>query len=107
MTVSEMVETAISEGIAAYKKNSKGTPEARRLDRHEPTFIDGQWYTCWREYAVCRMAEQIQEILPYADVEVELDGNASLLTVSASEEEQRELSSRLYLFLKKNCGMAL
>lgn len=71
------------------------------LDRHEPVEICGETFRTWRELAVYAMAEYIQEIMPNADVSVVMDGNNSTLSVSVDEEEQRELNSKLFVFLKK------
>lgn len=66
------------------------------LDRKEPVALNGVTYTCWRELIIHCAANFIQEICPNADVQVMLDGNDSTLKVELTEEEQRELNSKLY-----------
>lgn len=101
MTTEELIETFISAGVDAYKKNYRNSPQGRKLDRHIPVEICGETFSTWRELAVYAMAAHIQEIMPNADVSVVMDGNNSTLSVSVSEEEQRELNSKLFVFLKK------
>lgn len=96
-----MIEEFISMGIKAYKKNSKGSIEARKLDRHESVIIQGQEFTCWREYTIFKMAEYICEIIPQSKVEVTLDGNDSTIQIELDDLEQQKLNREMFLFLQK------
>lgn len=101
MTTEDLIESFITEGIAAYKKNHRHSLHGRMLDRHEPVEISGVTFSCWRELAVYAMAEHIQDVLPDADVSVIMDGNNSTIELCVSKDEQRKLNSSLYVFLKK------
>lgn len=96
-----MIEEFISIGMKAYKKNSKGSIEARKLDRHESVIIQGQEFTCWREYTVFKMAEYICKVIPKSRVEVMLDGNNSSIKIELNEFEQEKLNRQMFLFLEK------
>lgn len=101
MTTEELIETFIDAGVSAFKKNYRHGPQGRSLDRKQPTEICGMTFTTWRELAVYGMAEHIKELLPGVDVECWLDGNDSRIEVSLTEEEQRELNGKMFVFLKK------
>lgn len=101
MTTEDMIETFISEGIRAYKKNSGDCFEARRLNRHESVVIEGQEFKCWREYVIYRMAEYICKIIPEAKVEIVLDGNDSTIKIELNNFEQQKLNRKMFLFLQK------
>ena len=96
-----MIEEFISMGVKAYKKNSRGSLEARKLDRHELVILQGQKFTCWREYTIFKMAEYICEIIPQSKVEVTLDGNDSTIQIELDDSEHQKLNRELFLFLKK------
>lgn len=104
MTTQDLIEQFIDAGMRAYKKNykRKNCSQARRLDRHEPVMINGVedvTFHYWREVVVYKMAEYIQEILPDAEVNMILDGNNSTIELTITDEEQRTLNSKLYVFL--------
>ena len=101
MTTEDLIEKFISEGVDAYKKNSRNCLEARRLNRHEPVEVDGYEFRYWREYVVYRMAEYIKGKLPDSDVEVELDGNDSMIRIGLDDSEQEKLNREMFLFLRK------
>ena len=101
MTTEDLIEELISSGINAYKKLNRNTPEGRKLSRHEKAVIEGVEFTCWREYAVYKTAEYISEVIPPKQVEVTLDANDSVITITCDENEQQEINRKLYLFLKK------
>ena len=71
MTTEEMIEQYISEGVKAYKKLNRNTPEGRKLDRKEPVNIEGIEFSCWREYATYKVAECIHETLPTVKIDVD------------------------------------
>ena len=97
-----MIEEFISMGIKAYKKNSRGSLEARKLDRHESVMIQGQEFSYWREYVVYKMAEYICEIIPQSKVEVTLDGNDSTIQIELDDSEHQKLNRELFLFFTEN-----
>lgn len=103
MTTEKLIETILMEGRKAFlKKTQYESLEIRKLIRHEPVMIDGTEYNYLQELVVEKTAEFIQEILPDAEIEIELDGNNSTLSVELTEEEKRLLTSKLYVFLKTN-----
>lgn len=102
MTTQELIETFINEGMYAFKKNHRDSKNGRMLDRHQPCVIEGNTFTCWRELIVYAICKYIQEQMPDVDVECILDGNDSTVELTLSDEEQRELNSKLYVFLKTN-----
>ena len=101
MTTENLVENFIELAIKSYKKNGKGSQKARKLERHETIIVDGNEISCWREFACYKMAEWIAEEIPEAKVILDLDGNDSVIRIEVSEEEQRELNSKMISFLKK------
>jgi hypothetical protein len=106
MTTEEIIERYIIEGYNALKTHTaKRSPEIRKLIRHEKVIVDGNEYSCLKEFAVERVAEEIRKILPDCEIEVLLDGNGSTLTVELTEEEKRKLTGEFYSFLNKYCGV--
>jgi len=101
MTTEDMIEEFIQLAMKAYKKNSKGSVEARKLDRHESVMIQGQEFSYWREYVVYKMAEYIHKIIPDAKIEVLLDGNDSAIKIELNNFEQQKLNRQMHLFLQK------
>lgn len=101
MTTEDMIENLIELGVKAYKKNSGNSPEAIKLNRHEPIIVDGCEFSYWREYTVYRIAQYIHGILPEANIDVELNGNDSSIQIEMDDLEQRKLNRELFLFLKK------
>lgn len=104
MTTEEIIERYIDEGYNALKKHTaKRSSDIRKLIRHEPVIMNGVEYSCLKEFAVERVAEEIRKIIPDADIEVELDGNDSTLSVELTEDEKRKLTTEFYAFLEKYC----
>lgn len=102
MTTEELVEDFIEAGVKVYKKNYKNCPEGIKIYRHEPVVLQGIEFNCWREYAVYKMGQYIQEVCPEIGIEIELDGNNSVIKLDIpSDEVQQKLNSVLYNFLKK------
>lgn len=103
MTTSDMIETFVSVGMKAFKKLYKDTAEGRKLDRHEAVVVNGNEFTYWREYTVYKMGEYIRDILPEADIIVELEGNDSTIRIeNVSDDDVQKLNRMMYLFLEKN-----
>lgn len=101
MTTEDLIEDVIEKGVKAYRKNYRNNEQGIRLTRHEPVEVQGVTFTYWREYAVYKMAQYLQEICPSVSVEVILDGNDSTLKLEIDDAEQRRINSTLYSFLKK------
>ena len=99
MTTEELIETYIQQGMCAYKKLNRNSPEGRKLERHEAVTIEGIEFSCWREYAVYKVAECIHDALPDVKLEVELDGNSSALMLEITEDEQKKLDKKMSDFL--------
>ena len=101
MTTEDLIESFISAGVDAFKKNYRRTRQGRMLDRHTPVEICGQTFSCWRELAVYGMADYISDVLPDVEVECILDGNNSTLSLELTCEQQRKLNGNMFAFLKK------
>jgi len=101
MTTEDMIEEFISQGMCAYKKLNRNTPEGKSLEQHHPVTIEGYTFSCWREYAVYKTAEFIKSKIPEGYIEVELDGNNSSISVEISDLEQRKLNGIMFSYLKK------
>lgn len=101
MTTEDMIEVFIEKGTFAYKKLNKNTKEGMKLYRHEKVEIEGQVFTCFREYAIYKMGEFLKENLPEAYVEVTLDGNDSTILLEVSDEEQQKVNTKMYSYLKE------
>lgn len=100
MTTEDLVEELIQNGLKAYKKLNKNTREANFLNRQEEVEIENIKFSCWREYAVYKTGEQLQEILPNAKVVVTLDKNNSSIELEINDTEQQKVNAFLYSFLK-------
>lgn len=96
-----MIEKLIDLSYPAYKKNSRGCIEARKLDRKEPVVINGVEFSCWREYICYKVCEYIKSKIPEAELELELDGNDSTINLAMNEEESRTLNSKMYVLIKE------
>ena len=96
-----MIEKLIELCYPAYKKNSKGCIEARKLDRKEPVVIDGVEFNCWREYICYKVCEYIKSKIPEAELDLELDGNDSTIHLSMTDEESRTLNNKMYVLIKE------
>lgn len=88
MTTEDMIKQIYEYSYKAYKYSRK-CPEGIKLDRKEPVEIDGQIFTCWKEYVMFRVAQYLQDKVPYATVEVSLDGNNSNIELTCSDDEQK------------------
>jgi len=100
MTTEDLIEALIVEGIRAYKKLNRNTPEGRKLTRKEAVKIDNDVeFSCWREYAVYKVAEYLRDLLPDIPIEVTLDGNDSVLQIEIDEKEQQKINGSIYSFL--------
>lgn len=102
MTTADLIEEFIQVGMKAYKKNSKGSVEASRLDRHQPIVIDNVEFTCWREWTCYKMCEYLKDTIPDMYVECNLDGNDSNIVIEVTDEQQQVLNREIFLFLEKN-----
>ena len=103
MTTEELIEAFMDAGLKAFKSERKRSSDARKLDRHETIELppDGVKVSCWREFVAYKMAEWIQETVPTCTVELELAGNDTVLSVEATEEENKKLAAELDGFLRK------
>lgn len=101
MTTEDMIEVFLEKGTWAYKKLNKNTKEGMKLYRHEKVEIEGQVFTCFREYATYKMSEFLKENLPEAYVEVTLNGNDSTILLEVSDEEQQKVNAKMYSYLKE------
>lgn len=101
MTTEDLIERLLEEGTSSYKKLYKDTAIGRALTRKQEVSIDGVTFSCWREYAVYKTAEYLATLVPPKQVEATLDGNDSTLSVTCSDEEAREISRKIYVFLSK------
>ena len=104
MTTEDLIEKVLSVALWAYKKNSRGSKEALKLDRHEYIEVDGYKFNYWREYVSYKMCELICDTLPELkkgeEIQLQLDRNDSTITVTLDEKQQEKLNRKLYLILK-------
>ena len=101
MTTEDMIEKLIDLSYKAYKKNSKGCLEARKLDRKEPVEIDGYTFTCWYEYICYKVCEYIKLKIPDAEIDLELDGNGTTINLSLQDGDAQVLNNKMYLLIKE------
>lgn len=99
MTTEGMLEDLIQLSLKAYKKNSRGCKEWLQLSRHETVIIDGIPFNYWREYAVYKVCEWLND--KGIKVECNLDGNNSSIIINVNEEEQRVLNNKLFVLINK------
>lgn len=102
MTTEDIIEELIQQGVKAYKKLNGNTQEGKMLTKHKPIQIEGIEFSCWREYSVYKTAEYLRDLLPEIPIEVELDGNNTVLKIEVSVKEQQKINSILYSFLTEN-----
>lgn len=100
MTTEDLIEDFIQKGVKAYKKLYRNTIEGHKLDRHETIKIKGVEFSCWRELAVFKMGEYLNEDHSIY-VEVYLEGNNSKLIIEIDDKQQQKLNNMLYCFLKQ------
>ena len=62
--------------------------------------VDGVTFNYWREYAVYKVCEYLREKSPEAEIECNLCGNDSYISISISDEEQKQLNVVMNNFLK-------
>lgn len=101
MTTSEMIEELIQLSYRSYKRQSKGCLEASRLDRKQPTVIDGITFTCWHEYVCYKVCQYIKSKIPDAEVSLELCGNDSTVGVVLDDREEEAINRRMYRLIKE------
>ena len=99
MTTESMLEELIQMSMKAYKKNSKGCDEWNKLNRHETVMIDNIPFNYWREYAVYKVSEWLND--KGIKVECNLDGNNSSIVINVNEQEQRILNNKLFVLISK------
>ena len=100
METSDLIEQLIELGYQSYKRQNKNTIEWQKLQRHEPVIIEGQEFTCWREYVVYRTCEYIKDELPEAEVVCNLDGNNSNIELKIDDNEEIKINMLLKNFFK-------
>lgn len=102
LTTEDMINEILDFTYDAYRKASRGCPEADKLSRKVPVIIDGYEFSCWREYTTYKTAQYLHEKSPDTDIEVELDGNDSIIHITLDGNQQRDLDKILYSFLQEN-----
>lgn len=102
MSTEELIEEMIELSYPFYKRNSRGCVEALKLDRKEPVDIDGIIFSCWREYVCFKVAEYLRDKCPEAHIELELNGNDTVIHLEVDDSEQQTLNQKMYKFLKEH-----
>ena len=100
MTTEQMIQAIIDAAYPMYKRNSKGCVEAYKLDCKQPVDIDGITFTCWREYVCFKVAEYIKDKVPDCNLELQLDGNDTVIQVELDDDQQKKLNVAMNKFLK-------
>lgn len=100
MTTEDMIKQIYDYSYKHYKQ-SRNCPEGLKLDRKEPVEIQGIEFSCWKEYVMFKVAEYLQDKLPYADVQLNLDGNDTTIDLVCSDDEQRKLNSNMFSLIKE------
>ncbi len=101
MTTEELIEEVIQLSMKAYKKNSRGSTEALRLDRKQPVKIDGIEFHCWREYTCYKVCEYLKDKCPTLHIELFLDENNSQIKIIVSDTEQKLINQKMFTLLKE------
>ena len=101
MTTEDMIEQLIDLSYHKYKKISKGCKEYDLLNRKIPVVINGIEFTGWREYVCYKVCEFIKSKIPEAELELELDGNDSIIALEMNDEEKRKLNNKLFVLIKE------
>ena len=101
MTTEDMIERIIDLSYRKYKKISKGCKEYDLLNRKIPVVIDGIEFTGWREYVCYKVCEFIKNKIPEAELELELNGNDSIIALEMNDEEKQKLNNKLFVLIKE------
>ena len=96
MTTEDLIEQLIDLSYYKYKKLSKGCREFDLLNRKIPVTIDNIEFTGWREYTCYKVCEYIKSKIPEAELDLELNGNDSVITLSMSDEDKRTITMKLW-----------
>lgn len=102
MTTEDLVESFIQMGYRCYKIAYKEHELYEKLSRHIPIEIEGISFTYFREFVCYKMAKYIKSVIPDAKIEVNLDGNNSNIELELTDEEQRILNSKMFVFEDKH-----
>ena len=100
MTTEQMIEEIINAAYPLYKKNSRGSIECDKLNRKESVDIDGITFNCWREYVCYKVAQYLKEKCPDCIVDLQLDGNNTVIQLEIDDEQQKRLNMIMNKFLK-------
>lgn len=101
MTTEDMIEQLIELSYHKYKKISKGCKECDMLNKKIPVVIDGIEFTGWREYVCYKVCEFIKSKIPEIELELELDGNNSIIALEMNDDEKRKLNNKLFVLIKE------
>lgn len=101
MTTEDMIEKITDLSYRKYKKISKGCKEYDLLNRKIPVVIDGIEFTGWREYVCYKVCEFIKSKIPEAELELELNGNDSIIALEMNDEEKQKLNNKLFVLIKE------
>lgn len=101
MTTEDMIEQIIDLSYRKYKKISKGCKEYDLLNRKIPVVIDSIEFTGWREYVCYKVCEFIKSKIPEAELELELNGNDSIIALEMNDEEKQKLNNKLFVLIKE------
>lgn len=101
MTTEDMIEQIIDLSYRKYKKISKGCKEYDLLNRKIPVVINGIEFTGWREYVCYKVCEFIKSKIPEAELELELNGNDSIIALEMDDEEKQKLNNKLFVLIKE------
>lgn len=100
----DIIERIIEKGEWAYKKLNRSTPEGRKLTKYIPTKIKGEEdieFSCWREYAVYKMGEQLKDYIPFADITCTFDLDDSTIEIAVDDNELETLNKKLLEICQK------
>lgn len=100
MTTEDLIEQLIDLSYHKYKKLSRGCKEYDMLNRKQPVVINDIEFSCWREYACYKVCEYIKSKIPEAELDLELNGNDSVITVEMSDEDKRTITTKLWNLIK-------
>lgn len=101
MTTEDMIERIIDLSYRKYKKISKGCKEYDLLNRKIPVVMNGIEFTGWREYVCYKVCEFIKSKIPEAELELELNGNDSIIALEMNDEEKQKLNNKLFVLIKE------
>lgn len=95
LQMEELIERLVELSYRKYRKLGSSCNEGVKLTRKIPVEIDGTVFTGWKEYVCYKVSQYIKDKIPEAEIELILDGNDTVISLSVNENEESILHSKI------------